>query len=119
MTFKEIEDDLWELIRPYLPPQKPKTGRPRANLRKLFNGILYVLKTGCTWADVPKEYGTKSTVHRLHQELSNSGTYEKISDFMLSEGYETGKIDLSSCFTDTKDIPAKKGAKSAMMGIKR
>lgn len=111
MTFRKIDDNLWELIRPYLPPQKPKTGRPREDLRKLFNGILYVLKTGCTWADVPREYGAKSTVHRLHLELSNSGAYEKISEFMLSKGYETDKIDLSSCFTDTKDIPTKKGAK--------
>jgi transposase len=53
MTFKDIDDKLWELIRPYLPPQNPKVGRPRANLRKSFNGILYELKTGCTWEDTP------------------------------------------------------------------
>lgn len=111
MTFKEIDDHLWELIKPCLPPQKPNTGRPRADLRKLFNGILYVLKTGCSWSDVPGEYGAKSTVHRLHVELSNNGAYEKIFEITLSKGYETDKIELLSCFTDTKDIPAKKGAK--------
>lgn len=39
MPFHEIEDDLWKSIEPYLPPQKPSTGRPRADLRKLMNGI--------------------------------------------------------------------------------
>lgn len=53
MSFREIDDVLWNSIEPYLPPQKPHTGRPRANMRKLMNGILYVFMTGCTWKDVP------------------------------------------------------------------
>jgi len=49
MSIHEIDDVLWESIEPYLPPQKSPTGRPSANLRKLLNGILYVVTTGCTW----------------------------------------------------------------------
>ena len=85
MSFHEIDDVLWESIEQHLPPQKPHTGRPSSDLRKLMNGILYVVTTGCTWQDVPRKYGSKSTVHRSH------------------------------CFTDTKDIPAKKGEISDMM----
>ncbi len=66
MSFHEIGDVLWKSIEPYLPLQKSHTGRPRANMRKLFNGILYVVMTGCTWTDVPGRYGSKSTVHRFH-----------------------------------------------------
>ena len=51
----------------------------------------------------------KSTVHRLHLKLSKEGVYDKIFAILLSEGYESGKIDLSLSFVDTKDIPAKKG----------
>ena len=40
MSFREIDDILWKSIEPYLPPQKPYTGRPRANMRKLMNGII-------------------------------------------------------------------------------
>jgi len=111
MGFKEIDNRLWGLIKPCLPPQKPKTGRPRADLRKLFNGVLYVLKTGCSWSDVLREYGAKSTVHRLHVELSNNGAYERIFEMMLAKEYEADKIEVFSCFMDTKDVPAKKGAK--------
>jgi len=53
MSFREIDDALWESIEPYLPPQKPYTGRPRGDMRKLMNGILYVVMTGCTWKDAP------------------------------------------------------------------
>ena len=70
MVFREIDDDLWGIVRKYLPPTKPHIGRPRCDPRGLFNGILYVLTTGCTWHDVRAEYGTNSTVHRYHLELS-------------------------------------------------
>jgi transposase len=109
MVFKEVDDRLWELIRPLFPAQKPKTGRPRCDLRKTFNGILYVHKTGITWSDVPRMYGTKSTVHKLHLELCRTGTYQKIYEILLSEGYRLEKIDISCCNIDTKSIAAKKG----------
>lgn len=109
MVFKEIDDKLWARVEPHLPPQKPKTGRPRANLRNTFNGIMYVVKTGINWSDVPRMYGTKSTVHRLHLELCETGVYQEILSLLISEGYLRGKIDLSCCNIDTKSIAAKKG----------
>ncbi len=77
MAFREVDDKLWENIKPILPPGKPKIGRPRADLRKAFNGILYVLTTGCAWLDTPRVYGTKSTIHRLHLELCRNGAYKQ------------------------------------------
>jgi len=119
MAFREIDDDLWEIVQKYLPPTKPHIGRPRCDPRRLINGILYVLTTGCSWLDVPANYGTKSTVHRYHLELCEKGVYQAIFLDLLRSGYEIKKIDLSHCATDTKDIPAKKGDRPAMMAIKR
>ncbi len=107
MAFREVDDTLWVKIEPFLPAGKPKTGRPRANLRRAFNGILYVLTTGCAWSDVPRTYGTKSTIHRLHLELCKNGVYEQIFQMLLSERYELKKLDLSICSIDTDSIPAK------------
>ena len=45
MLFREIDNFLWNSMEPYLPPQKPHTGRPRVNMRKLMNGIFYVVMT--------------------------------------------------------------------------
>ncbi|WP_011305696.1 transposase [Methanosarcina barkeri] len=109
MSFRDIDGVLWNSIEPYLPPQKPHTGRSRANMRKLMNGIFYVVMTGCTWKDVPRRYGSKSTVHRFLLYLCEHGIYQKIFNELLNKGYDLKKIDFSHCFTDTKDIPAKKG----------
>lgn len=84
--FKENDDRPRAKIEPVLPAQKPKTSRLRADLRKTFNGIQYVLKAG-----------SKSTVHRLHLELCGSGAYQKINQLLISEGYLLRKIDLSGC----------------------
>lgn len=110
MVFQEVDDSLWALIQPELPPQKPKTGRPRFNQRKLFNGVIFALITGCSWSDIPRSYGAKSTIHRFHQELCRKGIYKKLFDYMLSKGYESNLIDISRCSIDTKSIEAKKGA---------
>ena len=60
MSVREIDNTLWESIKPDLSLQKPHPGRPRADLRKLMNGISYVVMTGCTWKDVPHRYGSES-----------------------------------------------------------
>jgi transposase len=136
MVSREIDNDLGEIIRHHLPPMKPHIGRPRRDPRGLINGILYVLTTGCTWADVPAKYGTKSTVHRYHLELCEKGVYQAFFLELLRPGYENRKtrkirdfpdrklrcsfrVDLSHCATDTRDIPAKKGNRPVMMAIKR
>ena len=67
-----------------------------------------VVMTGCIWKDIPCRYGSKSTVHRFHLYLCEHATYHKIFNELLNKGYDLKKID-SHCFTDTKDIPAKKG----------
>ena len=109
MAFREVDDKLWLKIKPILPAGKPRTGRPRTDLRRAFNGILYVLTTGCAWSDTPRVYGTKSTIHRLHLELCRNRIYEQIFQMLLSERYELKKLNLSICSMDTDSVPAKKG----------
>jgi len=84
-----------------------------------MNGILFVLTTGCTWSDVPKNYGTKSTVHRFHQYLCENRIYQGVFLDLLRKGYDLRKVDLSHCFVDTKSIHAKKGESSDLMAIKK
>jgi transposase len=64
-TIRKIPDESWDEIRLILPPEKPnKTiGRPVVPFRKVLDGILYVLRTGCQWKMLPKEYGSGSTCH--------------------------------------------------------
>jgi len=59
ISFHEIDDILLSSIERHLPPHKLHTGRPRSDLRKLMNGILYVINTGCTWAGISRNSAKK------------------------------------------------------------
>ena len=77
-TIKRIPDKLWDEIKNILPKEKPlKTvGRPVVTYRKVFDGILYVLRTGCQWKMLPKEYGSGSTCHRRFQEWNKLNVFK-------------------------------------------
>jgi len=79
-TIKRIPDQLWNEIRLVLPSEKPDNtiGRPAVSFRKVLDGILYVLRTGCQWKMLPKEYGSGSTCHRRFQQWSLSEVFERL-----------------------------------------
>lgn len=84
-TIWRTPDDLWSIIEPYFPPPKPpgSPGRPRSSMREVFDGILWVLRTGCQWKTVPREIGAGSTLHGWHQHFQTSGLYAEIWGAML------------------------------------
>ena len=69
-TIRRIPDELWDEIKIMLPTEKPNntTGRPIVPFRRVLDGILYVLRTGCQWKMLPNEYGSESTCHRSFQQ---------------------------------------------------
>lgn len=77
MSFREISDLQWAAIEPLLPVTK-RTGRPKANSRRVLNGIIYVLLTGTAWGKLPPEYGNPTTCWRRLRHWSNDGTWLKI-----------------------------------------
>lgn len=84
-TILDIPDELWDEIRIILPREKPsKTiGRPIVPFRKVLDGILYVLRTGCQWKLLPSEYGSGSTCHRRFQEWVRSDIFKKVWIMLL------------------------------------
>jgi putative transposase len=79
-AIRKIPDDLWDEIKLLLPPEKANDtiGRPIIPFRKVLDGILYVLRTGCQWKMLPKEYGSASTCHRRFQEWVGKRVFEKL-----------------------------------------
>ena len=76
MTMTEIiAEHMWEKVEPIVKKvreekekqKRTKRGRPRSDEKKAFRGIVYILRTGSQWTELPKEYGSKSTVHRYFQ----------------------------------------------------
>lgn len=73
----DLTDDQWSALQPLLPKPK-KSGRPRTCLRRILNAIFYVVKTGCQWASIPKNFPPKSTVHGFFRSWTLKGTLESI-----------------------------------------
>src|SRR2546421_11948953 len=59
----EITDAEWERLAPLLPPERPRTGRPNKSHRLIVNGILWKLRTGAPWRDLPERYGPWESVY--------------------------------------------------------
>ena len=109
MIHKEMTDSQWNTIVKHL-PKPAKTGRPRCDDRITINGILFVLTTGCRWADMPEKYGSKSTAHLRFQELQQKGVWKKILSKLIKLAHKQGKLNLRNISIDSSSITAKKGA---------
>lgn len=74
-------------MKPLLPryQKSSRGGRPRVDLRKVAEGIFYVLRTGCQWKAAPSEYGSGSTLHRYFQEWTTAGVFRKLWKAALLE----------------------------------
>src|SRR5712692_7556754 len=111
-----LPDALWAQIEPLLPPPKPRRfrfpGRKPLDNRKALTGILFVLKTGIPWEDLPQEMGCGSGMtcwRRLH-EWHAAGVWEKLHQVLLDELGSRGHIDWSRASIDGSYVPAKRGA---------
>jgi transposase len=84
-TVKRIPDELWDEVRFILPSEKPANtiGRPGVSFRKVLDGILYVLRTGCQWKMLPREYGSGSTCHRRFLQWSTSKVFRRLLTRLL------------------------------------
>ena len=56
----DISDKIWGRIEPHLSGKKGKVGRPAKNNREFINGVLWILRTGSPWRDLPPDYGNTS-----------------------------------------------------------
>src|SRR5947209_19217476 len=78
----DITDAQWALIEPHLPPELGG-GRPRkTDARDVLDAILYILRTGCQWRYLPKDFPPKSTVWRYFDQWRRDGTLDRIHDLL-------------------------------------
>jgi transposase len=74
----DLSDEEWEILAPLIPPGKPG-GRPReVNMRAVLDGIFYILRGGCAWRMLPREYPPRSTVYHYFAQFRDEGLWEQI-----------------------------------------
>jgi transposase len=110
-----LDDELWAVIEPLLPRErpKPKGGRPRLSNRAALTGILFVLKTGIPWEELPQELGCGSgmTCWRRLRDWATAGLWQKLHGVLLDRLGEADQIDWSRASLDSGTVPAPGGAK--------
>ena len=113
MAWRAVTDKQWELIKEQLPRPKrrKKGGRPPADDRKCFEGILWILWTGAPWSELPERDGAKSTAHRRLKEWAESDVLLNMWRAFLDQLDDGKKVRWDECFIDGMFITAKKGAR--------
>ena len=111
-TKRVLTDKHWQRIAPHLPehPASPKGGRPRADDRECLEGILWLLRSGARWQDIPVDLPSGSTCWRRLQEWAGEGVLERIQAVLVEELHDQGRVDLDELLADATFIRAKKGA---------
>ena len=108
-----VSDKLWALVGPLLPkrPPRPKGGRPPLDDRKALSGIVFVLKTGLPWEDLPQEMGCGSgmTCWRRLKEWNDAGVWDRVHRRLLRHLREADRIDWSRAVVDSSSVRAVKG----------
>jgi transposase len=106
--WRDLPDELWGNIEPLVPPDplSPDGGRPAKDHRTIMNGILYVLRTGCQWKMMPREYGSGSSVHRHFQRWARGKVFEWIWRFCLEEYDDLKGIDWRWQIIDSSTVSA-------------
>ena len=105
-----LPDELWEVIEPLLPnwTPSPKGGQPPVPDRAALTGILFVLKSGIPWEDLPCEMncGCGMTCWRRLADWQADGTWDKVHAVLLQRLHDAGKLDWSKCVIDSSSVRA-------------
>jgi transposase len=107
-----VSDALWERLEPLLPPPKPRRfrfpGRKPLDRRKVLSGIIFVLKTGIPWEDLPQEMdcGSGMACWNYLKAWQDAGVWEKLHGVLLAELREADKIDWSRAALDSSSVRA-------------
>lgn len=118
----DLTDEQWQLIESLLPKVKPG-GRPRStNMRDVVNGILYLVRSGCSWRMLPHDFPPWPTVHDYYWRFRRDGTWEKIHSH-LREQVRVGagrQASPSAAIIDSQSVKtAEKGGSAAMMPARK
>ena len=94
-TIWEIPDEVWPLIQTMLNAEYPakRTGHRRVDLRRVLNGIIFRLRTGCPWNQRPQQLGDDSTVHRPFQQWCPRGILARVGAVLVEAFDERGGVD--------------------------
>ncbi len=109
----DLTDEQWQILEPLIPAHPCRAdgrGRPWRSSREVLNGILWILRTGAPWRDLPDRYPPYQTCHRRLKQWVEANVFAKILQALAEDMKNRGNLDLEECFIDGTFVIAKKGA---------
>ena len=106
---RELADEHIKLIEPFLPKVR---GKKRANLKKTLNGMRHVLRTGCSWQDMPTRYRHHKTAYNMFRRYSLSGVWDRVMGFLASQA-----LDPETAMADATIVKAHRTSMSMAAGV--
>jgi transposase len=113
----DLTDQQWTIIEPLFEEKRRPDGRgrPWRDARAVLNGVLWVLRTGASWHDLPDRYPPYQTCHRRFQQWRKNGVFRDLLTCLAEDLRLRGKIDLTEGFIDASFTAAKKGTLSSVL----
>jgi transposase len=102
----------WEAVRECFPEEEFKTGgrgRPFRSVREVLDAVLWIMRTGAPWADLPRRYPPYQTCHRRFQRWAEGGVMPKVLAKLREDLAQRGGVENIEAFIDGSYVPAKKG----------
>ncbi|MFP4058031.1 MAG: IS5 family transposase, partial [Candidatus Brocadiia bacterium] len=113
----DLTDEQYALIEPLLPPERAgRPGRPYRPHRHVLNGIVWSLRTGAPWRDLPERYGPWKTVYDRFRRWRNAGLWQQVLDALLATGRKLDRFDFDFGALDSTVVRAHKSAAGAKKG---
>jgi transposase len=116
MKRHELTEREWARLAPLLPPARPATGRPNHDHRRIINGMLFRLKTGLAWRDLPERFGPWQTVYSRFRRWQRAGIWARILAALQAEADAAGRLDWELHFVDGSVVRAHQHAAGATGG---
>ena len=115
----ELEDHEWELVRELLERGKGR-GRRMEDPRSVLNGMMWILRTGAPWRDLPERYGPWESVYYHFRKWSDDGTLDRLVEALQLRLDEQGYIEWDLWCVDGSTVRAQKAAAGAgKKGVRR
>lgn len=116
MRDRELTDAQWMALAPHLPPQRARTGRPAEAHRTVVEGVLWRLRTGAPWRDLPERYGPWQSVYTRFRRWQAAGVWDRALAALQTEANARGDLDWTLHFLDGTIIRAHPHAAGAKKG---
>ena len=116
MRDRELTDEQWVALAPHLPPQRAATGRAAKDHRLVVEAILWRLRTGAPWRDLPERYGPWQSAYTRFRRWQRAGVWDRILAALQAEADAAGRLDWDLHFVAGTVVRAHQHAAGAQGG---